>query len=214
MPSCRKTVRRRRLTNPRASLSRERRCIASGEVRDEAGLIRMALGPGNQIVPDLAAKLPGRGAWVGAERGLVEKAVKKSAFNRAFGCPVVVPDDLPGLIEALLETRALNLLGLARRAGDLAVGFDAVRLALKSAKPAWRIEASDGAEDGRSKLDRLAFAAWGDVPVAGCFTAEAVGVATGRAPVVHASMSEGSQARAFTTVMGKLSGFRPLVPQG
>ncbi len=174
----------------------------------------MALGPGNQLVPDLAAKLPGRGAWVSAQRGLIEKAVKKSAFNRAFGCPVNIPEDLPGLIEGQLVARALNLLGLARRSGDLAVGYDAVRLALKAARPAWRIEASDGAEDGRSKLDRLAFAAWGDVPVAGCFTAEAIGDATGRAPVVHAAMSTGSQARAFTTVMGKLSGFQPLVPQG
>ncbi|WP_421924467.1 RNA-binding protein [Maricaulis maris] len=207
-------MRRRRLTNPRASLSRERRCVASGEVRDEAELVRMALGPGQQLVPDLAAKLPGRGAWVSAQRELIEKAVKKSAFNRAFGCPVTMPEDLPGLIEGQLVERALNLLGLARRSGDLALGYDAVRLALKAGKPAWRIEASDGAEDGRSKLDRLAFAAWGDVPVAGCFTAEAIGVATGRSPVVHASMSRGSQARAFTTVMGKLSGFRPLVPQG
>ncbi len=188
--------------------------MASGEVRDEAALIRMALGPGQQLVPDLAAKLPGRGAWVSAQRDLIEKAVKKSAFNRAFGCPVTMPEDLPGLIEAQLVERALSLLGLARRSGDLALGYDAVRLALKVGKPAWRIEASDGAEDGRSKLDRLAFAAWGDVPVAGCFTAEAIGIATGRSPVVHASMSVGSQARAFTTVMGKLSGFRPLVPQG
>ncbi|WP_075190311.1 RNA-binding protein [Maricaulis sp. W15] len=202
------------MTSPRASQSRERRCVATGEVREEADLIRMALGPGDQLVPDLAAKLPGRGAWVSAERTLIEKAVKKSAFNRAFGCPVKMPDDLPGLIEGQLVERALSLLGLARRSGDLAVGYDAVRLALKAAKPAWRIEASDGAEDGRSKLDRLAFAAWGDVPVAGCFTAEAIGDATGRGPVVHASMSKGSQARAFTTVMGKLSGFRPLVPQG
>jgi uncharacterized protein len=195
-------------------LSRERRCVATGEVRDEADLIRMALGPGNQLVPDLAAKLPGRGAWISAERDLIQKAVKKSAFNRAFGCPVNMPEDLPGLIEGQLVARALNLMGLARRSGDLAVGYDAVRLALKAGKPAWRIEASDGAEDGRSKLDRLAFAAWGDVPVAGCFTAEAVGDALGRGPVVHASMSTGSQARAFSTVMRKLSGFRPLVPQG
>ena len=41
-------------------MSRERRCVATGEVRDEADLIRMALGPGNQLVPDLAAKLVNR----------------------------------------------------------------------------------------------------------------------------------------------------------
>jgi uncharacterized protein len=194
---------------------RERRCVATGEVGEEADLIRIALGPDNVIVPDLAARLPGRGAWVGARKALVEQAVKKKAFNRAFGAPVVVPDDFAGQIEALLAQRALNLIGLARRAGELAAGQDAVRLAVKAARPAWRIEASDAARDGRSKLDRLTFAAWGDdVPVAGCFLAEDIGQAIGRGPTVHASMAEGSQARAFSTVMRKLSGFRVLDPAG
>ena len=165
------------------------------------------------MVPDLAAKLPGRGAWVTADRELVGKALKKGAFTRAFGGRVVVPDDFADLLERLLAERALNLMGLARRSGDFATGFDAVRLALKAARPAWRVEASDGAADGRSKLDRLAQAAWGDVPVAACFTAEEIGQATGRGPVVHAAMSEGPQARAFATVMDKLSGFRPLDPR-
>jgi len=195
-------------------MERERRCVATGEVKDEAGLVRIALAPDGSVVPDLAAKLPGRGAWVSADRASVERAVARKAFNRAFGAPVTVPDDLSGLIERLLEERALNLIGLARRSGDLAAGRDAVRLALKAARPAWRIEASDAAEDGRSKIDRLTQGAWGEVPVAGCFTAEAVGRALGRGPVVHAVMSEGPQARGFTTVMGKLSGFRPLDPHG
>ncbi|WP_203291174.1 RNA-binding protein [Maricaulis parjimensis] len=194
---------------------RERRCVATGEVGEEADLIRIALGPDNAIVPDLAARLPGRGAWVGAQRALIDQAVKKKAFNRAFGGPVDVPDDFSGQIEALLAQRALNLIGLARRAGELAAGQDAVRLAMKATRPAWRIEASDAAPDGRSKLDRLAKAAWGDtVPVAGCFLAEEIGQALGRGPTVHASMSEGSQARAFSVVMRKLSGFRVLDPAG
>ena len=200
------------MTRMARARDRERRCVATGEVTDEAGLIRIALAPDNAIVPDLAAKLPGRGAWVGARRDRVEQAVKKGAFNRAFSGRVTVPDDFAGLIERLLTERALNLLGLARRSGDLAAGQDAVRLSMKAARPAWRIEASDGAADGRSKLDRLAKAAWGDVPVAGCFTAEDIGLALGRGPVVHAAMSEGPQARAFSTVMAKLAGFRRIDP--
>ncbi|WP_300542773.1 RNA-binding protein [Maricaulis sp.] len=191
---------------------RERRCVATGEVKDEGDLIRIALGPDGAVVPDLAARLPGRGAWVTAQREPVDRAVKKKAFHRAFGGPVDVPEDLADRIEGLLSGRALNLLGLARRSGDLAAGQDAVRLAIKAARPAWRIEASDGAADGRSKLDRLARAAWGDIPVAGCFAAEEIGQALGRGPTVHAAMSEGPQARAFSTVMGKLAGFRPLDP--
>lgn len=189
---------------------RERRCIASGEVREEADLLRFAIGPDDELVPDIAAKLPGRGIWVSADRGSVEKAASKGLFNRGAGRAVKVPEGLSDCLEALLEARALSLLGLARRAGDLALGFDASKLALKAGKPAWRIEASDGALDGRGKLDRLCEAAWGNVPVAACFSAEQLGLALGRGPVVHAVLNEGSHSRSFGVNLRKLSGFRPL----
>ena len=166
------------------------------------------------LTPDLAAKLPGRGVWVSADRASIEKALKKGLFNRAAGKAVTAPADLVDRIEAGLEARALSLLGLARRAGELAVGFDAARLSLKAGRPAWRVEARDGAADGRGKLDRLARAAWDTVPVAGCFSAEALGGALGRAGVVHAVLEPGPQARAFDETMRKLSGFRELDPAG
>ena len=39
----------------------ERRCIATGESQPKAGLIRFGLGPDAEVVPDLLARLPGRG---------------------------------------------------------------------------------------------------------------------------------------------------------
>ena len=161
------------------------------------------------MFPDIAAKLPGRGIWVSADRNSVDTAAKKGLFNRSAGRAVKVPDGLADLIEAQLEARALSLLGLARRAGAVALGFDAARIALKAGKPAWRLEALDGAEDGRTKLDRLAQAAWGEIPVASGFTAEQLGEALGRGSVVHGVLTGGSQARAFGVTMGKLHGFRP-----
>ena len=50
-----------------AQASRERRDVVSGEVMEEARLIRFVAGPDGQVVPDLARKLPGRGIWVAAE---------------------------------------------------------------------------------------------------------------------------------------------------
>ncbi|MEE2565450.1 RNA-binding protein [Hyphobacterium marinum] len=202
---------RTRLADPRAN-TRERRCAATGETRPEAELIRFAISPDGLVVPDLAAKLPGRGIWVSADRASVARAVKTGGFSRSAKRGVKTPDDLAGQVEALLVTRALSLLGLARRAGTLAAGFDAVKIALKSARPVWRIEASDGARDGREKLDRLAYAAWGDIPVAGCFTAAELGQATGRDALVHAALSGGAQSGAFDAVMGRLSGFRAVDP--
>lgn len=188
---------------------RERRCIVSGEVKPEAALLRVALSPDGVVTPDLRARLPGRGAWVSADRAAVEKAARKGLFNRAFERPVDAPDDLADRFEALLAERVLSLLGLARRAGRLAIGYDAARQALgANPEPAWRIEASDGARDGRRKLDAEARRFELDPPVLGCFDAETLGAAVGRPAVVHAVLASGSEARALTELVGKLAGFR------
>ncbi len=192
--------------------SRERRCAASGEVRPEAALIRIAIGPEDEAVPDLAADLPGRGVWVSADRAAVDLAVKRDAFSRSAKTKVRTPTDLANRIEALLAARALSLLGLARRGGGIAAGESKVREALKSGRPAWLIEAADGAADGRGKLLALAYAAHGDVPLAGCFGADALGAALGREAVVHAALAPGGLADRFGAEMARLKGFRPLVP--
>ena len=195
----------------RGARQRERRCIATGETRGEADLVRFVLSPDGVVTPDVAARLPGRGAWASADRAAVERAVKKGLFSRAFQTRASAPDDLAGQVEALLEARALSALGLARRAGKLAAGFDAARLALKAReRPAWRIEASDAARDGREKLDRLAEAVHPGLPVAGCFDAETLGRTLGRSGLIHAVLAEGAEARRFTQALHRLAGFRPL----
>jgi len=186
---------------------RERRCITKGVSGPESELIRFVADPEGNVVPDIAAKLPGRGAWVSADRESLALAVKKGKLARALdGAKATI--DLADEVEKLLAIRALSFIGLARKAGFLATGTDAVRISLKAGRPAWRIEASDGAADGRGKLDRLAKAIWGDIPVAGCFTAAELGQAVGRDSVVHAALSNGPQGRAFGEVVNKLSGFR------
>ena len=191
---------------------RERRCISKGTSGPENELIRFVSDPDGNVVVDIAAKLPGRGAWVSAERKMLEVAISKGKLARALN-GANVPADLVASTEEMLARRALSLLGLARKGGALSTGMDAVRLALKAGRPAWRIEAADGADDGRGKLDRLAKAAWGDIPVAGCFSAAEIGQAVGRDSVVHAVLAKGSQARAFGEVMHRLSGFRIIDPK-
>src|SRR5476649_2223808 len=102
-----------------AQASRQRRDLVSGEVMDEARLIRFAAGPDGVVVPDLARKLPGRGVWVAADRASVATAAKKGLFARAAKAKLTAPPDLPGQVEVLLKRRLLAGLGLARKAGDL-----------------------------------------------------------------------------------------------
>ncbi len=192
---------------------RERMCLVSRQTKPESALIRIAFGPDDVAAPDLAAKLPGRGAWITADRGSVERAVKKGLLARAAGRPVKVDSDLAGRIEGLLAQRCLAQLGLAKRSGTLAVGFTAVRAALKNAPPAYLVEALDGAADGRGKVLALARAAWGEPALAGCFSAEDIGAALGRGPVMHAALSEGAAAVRFAQEIARLAGFRRLWPE-
>ena len=39
----------------------ERKCIVSGQSQPKAGLIRFVIGPDAMVVPDVLARLPGRG---------------------------------------------------------------------------------------------------------------------------------------------------------
>src|SRR5215469_4754682 len=132
-------------TRTLAQANRERRDIVSGEVMPEAALIRFVSGPDGTVVPDLGRKLPGRGLWVAADRASVETAARRSLFARAAKAKLVAPPDLADQVERLLIARLLAGLGLARKAGDLTLGFEKSLAAVASGKAAWLIEASDGA---------------------------------------------------------------------
>jgi uncharacterized protein len=191
----------------------ERRCIATGESFPEARLIRFALAPDGAVTPDVAAKLPGRGAWVCAERAHVELARRKNAFARAFKAEAKASDDLAARTEALLERRCLDLLGLTRRAGALALGATQVEAAIRSRPALALIEAADGAEDGREKLMALHLGLWGAPPrTTGCFSAADLGVALGRERVIHACLLQERLALAWAVEIGRLAGFRAIVP--
>ncbi len=192
---------------------RERRCAVTGETRPEAALVRFVLDPQGVVTPDVAAKLPGRGAWVTASRALVDQAARKGAFARSLKTQARAPDDLADRTEALLAKRCLDLLGLARRAGAMALGFTAVEAAIRDAAPYILIEASDGEADGRERLQRLAFGLWRAEPqMCGAFSAAELGMALGRDRVIHACLLQERLARLWAAELGRLSGFRAVVP--
>src|SRR5689334_12542245 len=112
--------------------SRMRRCILSGDILPEARLLRFVAGPDGQVVPDVEAKLPGRGLWLRATREAIAEAVAKRSFSRAAKASVKADESLPSLSEARLVQRMLQGLGLARRSGELILGFDQVEKALRS----------------------------------------------------------------------------------
>lgn len=192
---------------------RERRCIVSHDSLPDAKLIRFALAPDGSVVPDVAAKLPGRGAWVRADRASVDAAAKKQMFARAFKGEARAPADLAQQTEALLARRCLDQLGLARRAGAIAFGASQVESAIRARPVLMLIEAADGAEEGREKLMSLHIGLWGSPPPAvGCFDAADLGVALGRERVIHACLLQERLATGWAAEISRLAGFRAIVP--
>lgn len=181
-----------------------RRCLASGESRPALGMVRFVIGPGGEVVPDLEARLPGRGMWLSAGRDVLNTALARNAFAKAARRPVVVPADLPDRIESLLARRCVELLGLARRAGQVVAGFDQVKAALAQGPDGLLVEAADGAHDGRGKLRALA----PGLPVVDVLTSEELGAAFGRERFVHILVKTGRLAERLQIEANRLRGFR------
>ncbi|MBT9444426.1 MAG: RNA-binding protein [Hyphomonadaceae bacterium] len=192
---------------------RERTCVATGESLPESLLVRFVQGPDGALVPDVAAKLPGRGVWVRADRASIDLAVKRNGFARGLKHAVKPPTDLADQTEALLVRRCLDFIGLAKRAGALAIGVAQAEGAIRKRQPFGLIEASDGADDGRIKLQRLIFGLWGvEPPITGCFTSAEMGLALGRDHVVHAVLLTESMAHRWSIEIARLAGFRAIIP--
>jgi predicted RNA-binding protein YlxR (DUF448 family) len=196
-----------------AQAARERRDIVTGEVMEEARLVRFVAGPGGIVVPDLARKLPGRGLWVAADRASVATAAKKGLFSRSAKTKLSAGPELVDQVDLLLRRRVLDGLGLAKRAGDLISGFDKVSAALLAGRVAWLIEAADGAPDGRRKILSAARKSPRAPSLLGLYAAEELGLALGGENVIHTAFLAGRGADRWTSDVLRLSGFRPLLPE-
>jgi predicted RNA-binding protein YlxR (DUF448 family)/ribosomal protein L30E len=182
----------------------QRRCIATGQIREKEDLLRFALSPDGQLVHDIQQELPGRGIWISCDQDAVLLAQKKGLFGKSAKQAVTVPEGLVKDVEKGLEQRSLSLLGLGRKSGLVTVGFAKVEKALKSGKVAVLFAASDGAEDGRQKLKRIA----GNLPLVEMFSNAELSQALGRENVVHASIGPGGLTKKLMVAVSRLSKFR------
>lgn len=167
-------------------------------------MIRFVLGPDGSVVPDIAGRLPGRGAWLTASRPLVEKAVKKRLFARGFKRQVQVPDGLADTLDGLLADRLTATIALARKAGQAVTGFEKTRAHLTAGKARVLVQASDAAKEGRDRLQRLA----GDLPRISVLSGRELGLAFGRDFAIHAALDSGGLADRALIEARRLSGLR------
>ena len=181
-----------------------RRCFATRRVADRATLIRFVVAPGGDVVPDVAGKLAGRGLWLSADRNVINTACTKNLFGKGFRASVVVGENLADRVERLLARRCMEFLGLARRAGEAAVGFEKVRALVATEQAAVLVVACDAGGDGRRKLSGAA----ATLPVVSVFPAAELAAALGREHTVYVALKRGRLAGKFVAEAGRLAGFR------
>ncbi len=179
-----------------------RRCAVTRAVGERGRLLRFVVGPDHAVVPDLAAKLPGRGIWLSARRDVLETAHLRRVFVRAAKGPVSVPTDLRQRVEDGLLRRVTELLGLARRAGQAVSGFQKAREWVQSGRAGLVVQASDGSAEERSRF----LSGARDVPVVTPLPAEALGAVFGRDRTVHAVVAPGRLAEALRIETERLAG--------
>jgi uncharacterized protein len=195
----------------------ERKCILSGDRADPEALIRLAVGPEGQVLPDIRAKAPGRGAWIGASRAELEQALAKGklkgALARAFKTSELqIPDTLPDLIESGLRKALLDRLGLEARASMVLTGSEKIDVACRKGDVKLLLHASDAAADGNRKLDqalRVGQEAEG-TDLAGIVLPVdrgALSMAMGRDNVVHIAVTDSRAAMRVRAVLGRLESY-------
>jgi predicted RNA-binding protein YlxR (DUF448 family) len=195
----------------------ERKCILSGEHGTRTALIRLAISPDGDVLPDVNARAPGRGAWIGVSRETLEIAIAKGklkgALARAFkGAALRIPEDLPQRIEAALLRTATERLGLELKAGKLLMGSDRIAENARAGKVRWLAHAADASEDGSRKLDQ-AWRVGRDAEGSGLggvrlpLDRAALSVALGRENVVHLALTDPAAAERIAAPLERLLHF-------
>ena len=208
--------------HPDEGNSPERRCILTGRnaARDE--LTRLAISPAHpdgtcDVLPDVLARAPGRGAWIGVSRDELETAIAKGklkgALARAFkGAALSIPADLGAKIEAALLRALTDRIGLEMRTGYLLLGSERIAEKARGGRVAWLGHAADASVDGARKLDQ----AWrvgedaegsGKAGVRLPLDRAALSVALGRDNVVHLALTDSAAAQRIDGLLQRVMQF-------
>jgi predicted RNA-binding protein YlxR (DUF448 family) len=174
-------------------------------------MLRFALAPDGAVVPDIRRKLPGRGVWTSLSAEAVRRAASRGAFARAFRAKANAPADLAGDVDALLERDALQSLSMANKVGLVIAGAFKVDSAIADDGVAVLIQAADGAADGLAKRERALRSRPDDgtaVARLNLFSSHQLGLALGKANVIHAALKSGAATSAFLARAERLRCFR------
>ena len=186
-----------------------RQSTVSRERADKTSLLRLVLDPDGFPFVDVLGRAPGRGVYVAPQE--LEQALSSKGLARAFRGKAkgLAPAEVNALVEATrsrLEERLVEMVGLARRAGQLALGMDATlsRLA-SSAQGTVVLTAIDFSERSTQRIQEAISKTEGASWIRAS-TTERLGRALGRETVGVVAVWHPSLARALLQEHGRISG--------
>lgn len=183
-------------------------CALTGKLLPREKTIRFVIGPDNTVIADLSEELPGEGIRLLGYRGTLEASIRDGSFTGLFAKErleddPIISDSFVDKIESQLMDKVLGLIGLARRAGSVLNGFAKVEGSLKSGKCKLLLTASDGAEDGRMKMTRLAEAV--ECQQVTILPSARLSMALGQTNVIHAGIIGSGWAERLNASIDRLS---------
>jgi predicted RNA-binding protein YlxR (DUF448 family) len=91
--------------NVRASLAPIRTCVGCRKARAKVELVRLVRADGGAVVVDVNGRMPGRGAYVCADAGCLERGLRRDRLAHALRGPCRVTADLGAAVLAAAGAR-------------------------------------------------------------------------------------------------------------
>jgi len=184
------------------TLSKTAICSVTDEVLPITQMIRFVIAPDGSVVADLTQKLPGVFLWVKADGTALKKAIWRNSFAAKTRQNVKIPENLLESITSGLQKLAMQTLSMAKRAGELRFGFTKADEALRSHTAAVYVVASDGKENGREKLERIAVVE--NAFVIDEWSSAELSAAIGEENVIHMVLAHGGLTLKLLEILTKL----------
>lgn len=135
----------------------QRTCVGCRKVTDQEHLIRIVSSPEGLLIPDLKAKLPGRGAYVCSHSPCIRKATRKGVLSRSLKRPIEA-SELSGLekkVDEALDRKIFSFLSVLMKGKKIVIGRESIRESLRRGKIHLLLRAADArdAQSGSSKAN-------------------------------------------------------------
>ncbi len=116
-------------------------------------LLRFVLSPNGTLVPDLMAKLPGRGAYTCQSTQCLIDAIRRKQFSRAFKMDLKIEsaEDLVSQVASIMAERIGSYVAIANKAGKVASGTEVVTHLLKRSKEKCVVFIANDCSEGITK---------------------------------------------------------------